>query len=244
MTRIFVTGMGVISAIGDSVPDNHSALMQGKCGIGSLDMFPSKYAGILPFGEIKISTNTFKQNLQATESGITRATLLALHAFKEAIKDAQLYEDTIASPGTALIGATTVGGMCLTDELYHDANKSEGGSEYLSSYDCASVAIYLQSRYNMQGIVNTINTACSSSANAIMYGARLIKNGRAKGAIVGGVDSLAKFTINGFNASISCRRTYALHSTGIAKALTWAKALHFLCLKKKKAFPGKKYTRN
>ena len=52
----------------------------------------------------------------------------------------------------------------------------------------------------MSGIINTINTACSSSANAIMYGARLIKNGLAKRVIVGGADSLAKFTINGFNA--------------------------------------------
>ena len=52
----------------------------------------------------------------------------------------------------------------------------------------------------MKGIVNTINTACSSSANAIMYGARLIRHGLAKRAIVGGADSLAKFTINGFNA--------------------------------------------
>jgi len=90
--------------------------------------------------------------------------------------------------------------MCLTDELYNDANKSDGGSDYLASYDFASVNIYLQERYKMAGLVSTINTACSSSANAIMYGARLIKSGRAKRAIVGGVDCLAKFTINGFNA--------------------------------------------
>jgi 3-oxoacyl-(acyl-carrier-protein) synthase len=52
----------------------------------------------------------------------------------------------------------------------------------------------------MKGIVDTINTACSSSANAVMMGARLIKNGFANIAIVGGVDSLSKFTINGFNS--------------------------------------------
>ncbi len=90
--------------------------------------------------------------------------------------------------------------MCLTDELYHDANKQEEGSEYLASYDCSAVTLYIQSTHQLQGIANTINTACSSSANAIMYGARLIQNGFAKRAIVGGVDSLAKFTLNGFNA--------------------------------------------
>jgi 3-oxoacyl-(acyl-carrier-protein) synthase len=198
--RIFVTGMGVISAIGDTVATNHLSLMQGKCGIGRLSLFPSKYAGSLLFGEIKISTKTLQEKLQANEPGITRTSLLALHAFNEAIRDAQLTKEEIASSDTALIGATTVGGMCLTDELYHDANKDTDGSEYLSSYDCASVIMYLQGRYAMKGIMNTINTACSSSANAIMYGARLIKNGYAKRAIVGGADSLAKFTINGFNA--------------------------------------------
>src|SRR5690606_2763332 len=121
-------------------------------------------------------------------------------AFKEAVADAALSSNQLSSPHTALIGASTVGGMCFTDELYRDANKSENGSEYLSSYDCASVDLYLQLKYNIGGIINTINTACSSSSNAIMYGARLLQAGLAKRVIAGGTDSLAKFTINGFNA--------------------------------------------
>lgn len=52
----------------------------------------------------------------------------------------------------------------------------------------------------MTGLGTTINTACSSSANAIQYGARLIRNGLARAVIAGGADSLAKFTINGFHA--------------------------------------------
>jgi 3-oxoacyl-(acyl-carrier-protein) synthase len=125
---------------------------------------------------------------------------LALHAFEEVLRDSALSEDQLSASDTALIGATTVGGMCLTDELYHDANKDEAGSEFLSSYDAGSVTLFIQRRYKMRGIVNTINTACSSSANAIMYGARLLRHGLARRAIVGGTDSLAKFTINGFNA--------------------------------------------
>ncbi|MBS1917382.1 MAG: beta-ketoacyl-[acyl-carrier-protein] synthase family protein [Bacteroidetes bacterium] len=200
MSRIFVTGMGVISAIGNSVAENHVSLTQQKCGIGKLEQFPSKYAATLPFGEVKISNELLKEKLRAYDADVTRTTLLALHACKEAIDDAHLDPEILSLYDTALIGATTVGGMCLTDELYHDANKDEGGSEYLLSYDCASVNIYLQKYFSINGVINTINTACSSSANSIMYGARLIKQGLAKRAIVGGVDSLAKFTINGFNA--------------------------------------------
>ncbi len=192
--------MGVISAIGNTVAENHAALIQGDCGISKSNHFPSKYAGMLPFGMVQLSSEELKAKLHTTAPGVTRTTLLALHAANEAIADAGLTTQQLTSPQTALIGATTVGGMCLMDELYNDANKTSGGSEFLSSYDCASVFMFLQAQYNIKGIVNTINTACSSSANAIMYGARLIKNGLAKRVIAGGADSLSKFTINGFNA--------------------------------------------
>ncbi len=200
MDRIVVTGIGAISAIGNTVAENRSSLVNGKCGIGRLENFPSKYSGIIPVGEIKITTEAFKEKLDAFEPEITRTTLLALHAMKEAIDDSHLSNNEISSFDTALINATTVGGMCLTDEMYNDSQKDTRGTEYLSSYDYASISMYLQKRFAIKGPVNTINTACSSSANAIMYGARLIKNGKARRAIVGGVDSLAKFTINGFSA--------------------------------------------
>ena len=193
--------MGVISAIGNSVSQNRTALAEGICGIrNELDLFPTKYSEITPFGQVRISTETLRKNLNVEDPGITRTTLLALHAFNETIRDGGLSASQLSSADTALVGASTVGGMCLTDELYADANKNQTGSEYASSYDSASVNIFLQQRYKMNGIINTINTACSSSANAMMYGAMLIKNGLAKRVIAGGVDSLAKFTINGFEA--------------------------------------------
>jgi 3-oxoacyl-(acyl-carrier-protein) synthase len=58
----------------------------------------------------------------------------------------------------------------------------------------------IQEHFGISGEVGTINTACSSSANSIIYGARLISHGFARRVIVGGAESLAKFTINGFNA--------------------------------------------
>lgn len=180
--------------------ENREALINKQSGISALTHFKTHYAASRPCGEIKHSTAYLKQLLAATEPGVTRTSLLALHAFKQAVTDAALSDELLQQPDTALIGASTVGGMCLTDELYHDANKDDHGSEYLSSYDCASVNIYLQKRYQLTGYINTINTACSSSANALMFGARLLKQGLAKRVIAGGADSLAKFTINGFNA--------------------------------------------
>ncbi len=240
MSRIVVTGIGIISAIGDNANANRNALVNGICGITDLEFYKTRYAGLRPCGEIKKDTQQLKEILNAHESGVTRSALLGLYAFKEACADAALSTALIASPDTALIGGSTVGGMCLTDELYHDANATEGGSEYLSSYDCASVNLYLQQRYTLAGIVNTINTACSSSANAIMYGARLLKNGLAKRAIVGGTDSLAKFTINGFNALHILSPEKCAPFDRDRKGLNLGEGAAFLVLEKEEDVAGKK----
>ena len=200
MSRVLITGIGIISALGNSVEENQQALKKGVCGIDQSLHLQSNYAQLFPVGEIKIATDELKTKLQLSDASVTRTTLLACHAFDEALKDSGLTQEELTSGSTALIGGTTVGGMCLTDELYRDANSSVTDSPFLASYDCASVFLFLQERYKLNGLINTINTACSSSANAIMYGARLIKLGLANKAIVGGAECLSKFTVNGFKS--------------------------------------------
>ena len=239
--------MGIISAIGHSVAENHSALVSGNCGITVSVGVPSRYSGVLPFGAISIRTDELIEKFKTTDAGITRTTLLALHAFADALEDARLSREQLGAFDTALVGGTTVGGMCLSDELYRDSNGGGAGtggggvgSAYLSSYDGAAALLYLQARYDLHGLVTTINTACSSSANAIQYGARLIKNGLVRRAIVGGTDSLAKFTINGFNAlqilSPGICRPFDQHREG----LNLGEGAAFLVLEKEEDLAGKK----
>ncbi len=222
------------------VSDNHAALVAGQCGIRISDRFPSKYSGTLPFGEIALTTAELKQLLHVHDADVTRTTLLAMHAFNEAVEDAGLTATQLSSSDSALIGGTTVGGMCLTDELYRDANEENNNSHFLSSYDCASVFMFMQRYFKIGGLVNTINTACSSSANSIMYGARLLKNGLAKRAVVGGTDSLSKFTINGFNSlhilSPDVCKPFDAQRTG----LNLAEGAAFLVMEKEEDIAGKK----
>ena len=232
--------MGIISAIGNSVEQNRLSLIASKCGLTPLELFKSKFTHILPCGEIKITTEDLSNYLKAAEPGTTRTSLLALHAFKEAILDAHLTSKQITSFDTALVGGSTVGGMCLSDELYADAQKNENGSAYINSYDCSSIMMFLQQRYKMCGLINTINTACSSSANAIMYGARLIKNGLAKRVIVGGADSLAKFTINGFNALHILSPEVCTPFDANRKGINLGEGAAFLVLEKEEDSSGKK----
>jgi 3-oxoacyl-(acyl-carrier-protein) synthase len=201
MAKVLVTGMGIISAIGENVQENHQSLKLSRSGIGEAKYFQSYYAGLLPFAEVQLSNEEIagKLGLQ-NRRGFTRTSLLAMIAFKEAVLHAGLSAEEISSPETAFISASTVGGMCLTDQLYEDANLKSSGSEFLDAYSCAAHTIQLIEQYKIRGFTDTINTACSSSANAILLGSRLINAGRAKRVIVGGVDAFAKYTVNGFNA--------------------------------------------
>ncbi len=199
--QIYVTGLGCINPLGLNVAESLLQLREEKDGLTHSQFLDSKYKTEKFFGEVKASTESLLQTLEPLNSyGFTRTDILALIAFKEAIAQANLSPEEVSSPTTAFISASTVGGMCMTDELYRDSNLQTEASEYVHSYNCAAHTLKIAKLYNIKGITNTINTACSSSANAIMMGMRMIRTGRAKRVIVGGVDSLSKYTVNGFNA--------------------------------------------
>ncbi len=202
MGKVFVTGIGITTAIGNDRQENLDSLRKAKPGIGRAVYFDSAYAGQLPFGEVKASNEALAAALRiGANEGFTRTDLLAAGAFEEAVRDAGLSPAEVSAFDTAFISASTVGGMCLTDQLYEDANLRSGkGSVYLDAYSCGAHTLKIARKHHLKGYTDTINTACSSSANAIMMGMRLIKSGRAARAVVGGADSLAKYTVNGFNA--------------------------------------------
>lgn len=199
--RVFVTGYGMISAIGLNKADHWSALQNQHSGLGKAQYINSKYVEQMPLGEVKQSNDQLRAgiNFDLPES-VTRTELLAFIAFQEAVQQSGISSDEIASFDTSLISASTVGGMCMTDELYDDANFLKEKSPFVSSYGPAVHTMRLAEFYNIKGYTDTINTACSSSANAVMIGMKLIQSGKANRVIVGGADSLAKFTINGFNS--------------------------------------------
>ncbi len=199
--NVYVTGFGCISSIGLNVEENLNNLRLMKDGLGRSSFLESKYASEKYFGEIQLSTEQLCQDLNLEHvPGLTRTDLLAFKAFDEAIKMAKLSASDISAYDTAFISATTVGGMCLTDQLYRDSNSISEKSDYVSSYGGSAHTLQVAKYYQIKGYTDTINTACSSSSNAIMIGMRLIKSGRAKRVIVGGAESLAKYTVNGFNS--------------------------------------------
>jgi len=202
MSKVYVTGMGLISALGLGVGQNHEALQNCESGVGKANYLDSKYKDEKPFAEVDLSNQNLRAILEISESEtLSRTDMFAILAFSEAVESAGLKPSEVSNYKTAFITASTVGGMCQTNELYSDATgKTEKPSGYQGHYSTQAHSKVIAQKFGIKGIISTFNTACSSSANAIMFGARLIKTGRANRVVVGGVDSLAKFTVNGFNS--------------------------------------------
>lgn len=230
--------MGIISAIGTSVADCRAALVSGRSGIAPANGLPSRYSS-LPAGRISMTDVQLKEQLGITDAGVNRTSLLALHALSQATTQASLTNTELTEADTALIVATTIGGVSLTDEIYQNGHGDGTDTTYLSAYEYSSVADYLQRKLSIGGITDSINTACSSSANAIIYGCRLLKNGFARRAIVGGADCLSKFTVNGFNALRILSDEPCRSFDANRKGLNLGEGAAFLILEREEDLAGK-----
>lgn len=198
---VYVTGLGIITSIGDNVAANLNSLRNSQPGIGRSLFFDSRYASDFFFGEVPHSTNDLlNMSGLGKDKSLTRTDALAFKAFDEAVADAGLSLGELNAYETAFISAGTVGGMCAHSSLLADAQPQGFSSPHLFSYQFGAHTIRIAQHYALKGHTNTINTACSSSSNAIIMGVNLIRSGRAKRVIAGGCDALAKYTANGFDA--------------------------------------------
>ncbi len=167
-------------------------------GIGHITLFDSVYRGVLPVGEVKMTNEDLCQKL-SLKPHITRTALLGIHAAREAVANAGV---EFKKWRTGLISATTVGGMDKTEQFFNDFQKDQtkGSLREVVNHECGRSTELIASDLGVKEFVSTINTACSSSVNAIAMGARLINHHHLDVVIAGGTDALSKFTLNGFNS--------------------------------------------
>jgi 3-oxoacyl-[acyl-carrier-protein] synthase-1 len=99
------------------------------------------------------------------------------------------------------ISANTVGGMDKSEQFFVDflSNPQKGRLRNIIHHECGSATELVADKLGIRHYITTISTACSSSANAVFFGARLIRQNRLDVVIAGGTDALTKFTLNGFN---------------------------------------------
>ena len=195
---VFVVGTGIISAIGNNVAECLDALENGRAGMDQMHYFDSAHRQRLPVAEVKMSNEELAKlaGLPKTKS---RTALLSMIAAKEALNNAGI--ENLTSLRTGFISANSVGGMDKTEKFFTEflPDNNKGRLRDVINHECGSVTEQVADALGIKDYITTISTACSSSANAIFFGARLIKNNILDVVVAGGTDSLTKFTLNGFN---------------------------------------------
>lgn len=197
-SKVGITGIGIVSALGNGIDDTLQNLKLGKTGIGPIDILETAYKGQLPLGEVKLTEAQLQQLLELDSSKkYTRTFLLGLIAVRQAVAGINLNDGA----RTGFISANSVGGMGSTELIFGNFITDTDGSDIsiVAAHDCGESTEHIAKELGIKDFVTTISTACSSSANSIMLGARMIRAGLLDRAVVGGVDALTKFTLNGFN---------------------------------------------
>ncbi|MEZ5015443.1 MAG: beta-ketoacyl-[acyl-carrier-protein] synthase family protein [Flavipsychrobacter sp.] len=201
--KIVVTSLGIISALGNGAKQNKAALFNAEHGLTHPRHLQTVHAAEFLLGEVNLSNDELSEllGLPTGDNGYTRTTLLALVAMKETVSNIDI--ELLRSEPLALINANTVGGMCSVEDMYMDfiSEKTDGPFiKYIDTLDCAESTLNIAQFFDIHPLSATLSTACSSSANAILLGARMIKHGLVKRAICGGCDGLSRYTVNGFNS--------------------------------------------
>ncbi|MDR2802621.1 MAG: beta-ketoacyl-[acyl-carrier-protein] synthase family protein [Prevotellaceae bacterium] len=197
--EIIVSGVGIVSGIGFGTAETLQAIAGKKSGLGTLTLFDSVYKDTVPVAEVKAANSELKQRLGLPErKTFSRTALLGLLAATQAAADAQL--PLRKGLRTGFVSGTTVGGMDRSEIFYRSffAHPDKGRLRDVAVHDCADSTEQIAARIGATDYITTVSTACSSGANAIILGARLIKHGIVDCVVAGGVDALCKFTLNGF----------------------------------------------
>ena len=195
--NIKICGIGVVSSIGIGYVENLDSLLNQRCGIGRNTLFNTSID--VPVGEVKLSNNSLKELLGVQQSiTISRTALLGAIAAQEAMNEIDIPQNK----RIGFINSTSVGGMDLSEEFYREfnADRTKGRLRDIVGHDCSASTDFIAKQCGITGFRTTISTACSSAANAIIMGARMLESDMLDYVLVGGVDALCRFTLCGFNS--------------------------------------------
>ncbi len=226
--RVYITGLGMISAIGNNVPESFLSLSQSKTGIGKINHLTTRYKDEFLAGEIKLSNSDLADLVKDNNPALNRNSYIAMLAAKEAVINSGI--DPKDGMRTGVISSTTVAGMGKTELYYKEMFEKDDHLNVLDTHDCGDSTERIADYLGNVDYVTTISTACSSAANAIMLGCRMIKHGQLDRVVVGGVDALSKFTFNGFNTLMILDREWCKPFDENRKGLNLGEGAAFLVI--------------
>ncbi len=192
MRRVVVTGLGVVSSIGNNAQEVLASLKAGKSGIEANDQmvehgFRSQIAGSL---KIDVTEHVDKRTLRFMGPGAAYAHI----AMNQAIADAGLTEEQVVNPRTGLVAGS--GGPSTSAMLTaHQTVLKNGATKRIGPFAvpkcmCSTISANLATAFKIKGINYSITSACSTSLHCIGNAAEQIMLGKQDVMFAGGGEEL------------------------------------------------------
>ena len=189
--RVVVTGIGVVSPIGNNQKEVKDSLFYNKSGISfSKDYYDLGFRSHI-HGDININFEDFleKKDLRFMGDGAAYTAI----AMKEAIQDANLNDELISNPLTGLIagagGPSTIN-LLKSFDITRDKGPKRVGPFMVPKCMSSSISACLSTMFKIKGLNYSITSACSTSAHCIGVGVDNIRYGNQNIVFAGGGEEL------------------------------------------------------
>ena len=200
--RVVVTGLGVVSAVGNSVPQFWDSLKAGRDGLRPITLFDTSSLRTHNGGEVVdlpldhyFSSKEKKRLSRCDEFGIIAA--------EEALESSSLKPGDVDRDRFGIILGAGSGGILSVERYFKALYGGEGKRPsplLLISFSLATTTDYIAERFDLHGPRTTTATVCSSSSAAIAFAYESILAGWAEIMFSGGSDSLCEVSYTGFNS--------------------------------------------
>ncbi|WP_119078944.1 beta-ketoacyl-[acyl-carrier-protein] synthase family protein [Chitinophaga alhagiae] len=196
--QVWIAGGDVICGTGLNLAACLDAFEKMQPGMGAMQHLRSAHANTFPVAEVKAGNDELAA-MAGMPAHWSRTALLSMIAAQAAWNSTGL--GAVSNYRVGLVSANTVGGMDKTEHFMETylQDTATGRLREVVHHECGSITELVADALGVRHHVSTISTACSSGANALMYGARMIRAGMLDAVIAGGTDALTRFTLNGFN---------------------------------------------
>lgn len=192
--RVVVTGIGIISSIGNDRHQVLDSLKTNRSGIEAVPewlelAFKSRVAGTIKMPDAESLREDFGP--QARYFGVPA--LYALICAEQAIADSQIDRAVLNSPKTGCIAG---GGFSNADSYIEAVGRAVGGKRYIGPNEVtramgSSISANLAAYYGIKGRSYSISSACATSLHNIGHGSELIKSGTCDVVLAGGAEELS-----------------------------------------------------
>lgn len=199
--RVVVTGMGVVSAVGNDVSTFWQALLAGRCGIKPITLFDTSGYRSDNGGEVRFDPEAHFSKKELRR--LSRCDQFGIIAAREAIVSAGLDRTSFVRERAGVILGADSGGIYSVEQYFralYTGAAHRPSPRLLLPFSLATTTDHIAHEHRLLGPRTTTATVCSSSAMAIALAADTIADGDADVMVAGGSDALCEVTYAGFNS--------------------------------------------